>query len=104
MILEDILVGMNSEPCWSKMKRLASNNFEVEISLVSKKFSVIFHNTVVMIIKAIRDVQTSHDTILINKVKSNESCLEIGMYASDLSVQNTNIHFMKLHKHSILHI
>ena len=73
------------------MKRLASNNFVVETSLGSEKYSVIFHATVVMNIKAIRDVQTSHDTNLINNVKSIESCFEIGIYASHLKVQIANV-------------
>ena len=93
MTLEDILVGMNSEPCWSKMKRLASNNFVAETSLGSEKCSVIFHAIVVMMIKATSDIQTSHDTNLIKIVKSIESCLEIGMYASHLKVDYKCIQF-----------
>ena len=72
--------------------------------MVSEKCSVIFHATVVIIIKATRDVQTSHDTILINNVKSIEFCLEIGMYASDLQVQNTNKYLLSLPKPSIFHL
>ena len=59
----------------------------VDASLGSKKCSEIVHDTVVTMIRATRDVQTSHETNLINKVKSIESCLEIGMYASHLKVQ-----------------